>query len=58
MSLNIISIYINSVSITRRLGHDRVETTLDTYSHLYPNENMNLLNILEELEVNQTKGGI
>mgnify|MGYP002231299800 CR=1 FL=1 len=27
---------INPLLISERLGHERVETTLNTYSHLYP----------------------
>ena len=30
------------VAIADRLGHDRVETTLNTYSHLYPNKQQEL----------------
>ncbi len=27
---------INPLLISERLGHEQVETTLNTYSHLYP----------------------
>ena len=30
------------LEIADRLGHEKVETTLNTYSHLYPNKQMKL----------------
>lgn len=32
----LIDMGINPLLISKRLGHERVETTLNTYSHLYP----------------------
>jgi len=33
--------------IAERLGHEKIETTLNTYSHLYPNKQAELANRLE-----------
>ncbi len=35
--------------IAERLGHEKVETTLQTYSHLYPNKHSEVAKKLEEL---------
>jgi len=35
--------------ISERLGHEKIETTLQTYSHLYPNKHTALSDKLEEL---------
>ncbi|MBS5919974.1 MAG: site-specific integrase [Clostridium perfringens] len=35
--------------ISERLGHEKVQTTLDTYSHLYPNKDTIVSNKLDEL---------
>ena len=35
--------------IAERLGHERVQTTMDTYSHLYPNKQNEVANQLDEL---------
>ena len=35
--------------ISERLGHEKVQTTLDTYSHLYPNKDTMISNKLDEL---------
>lgn len=35
--------------ISERLGHEKVETTLDTYSHLYPNKDDIVANKLDDL---------
>jgi len=35
--------------IAERLGHEKVETTLQTYSHLYPNKHNEVANKLQEL---------
>lgn len=45
--------------VAERLGHEKVQTTLDTYSHLYPNQARDLadqLNRLNEKNENFTKG--
>ncbi|AJA50097.1 ICEBs1 integrase [Clostridium pasteurianum DSM 525 = ATCC 6013] len=35
--------------IAERLGHEKVETTLNTYSHLYPNKGKDIANKLDDL---------
>lgn len=35
--------------IAERLGHENIETTLNTYSHLYPNKQVELADKLQEL---------
>jgi integrase len=35
--------------ISERLGHENIETTLQTYSHLYENKEKELVDKLEEL---------
>lgn len=35
--------------IAERLGHEKVETTLQTYSHLYPNKHAEVANKLEKI---------
>ena len=32
--------------IAERLGHERVQTTMETYSHLYPNKQTEVANRL------------
>lgn len=40
---------INIQEIARRLGHSNVQTTWDTYAHLYPRENERAMNILNNI---------
>ena len=40
---------ITTLEAAERLGHERVETTLNTYAHLYPNKQKELSNKLEKL---------
>ncbi len=40
---------ITPLEIAERLGHERVETTLEIYAHLYPNKQEKLTKKLEEL---------
>ena len=35
--------------VADRLGHEKIQTTLNTYSHLYPNQNRDLADQLNEL---------
>ena len=35
------------MAIAERLGHEKIETTLNTYSHLYPNKQVELADRLE-----------
>lgn len=37
--------------IAERLGHERVQTTMDTYSHLYPNKQVEVANQLDSLAI-------
>lgn len=41
---------VDIVVISKRLGHENITTTLDTYSHLYPNQEYKLLNLMEQIE--------
>ena len=36
------------LEIANRLGHESVKTTLDTYSHLYPDKDLQLANRLNQ----------
>ncbi len=40
---------INIQEISRRLGHSKIETTWNTYSHLYPREEERAINILNKI---------
>jgi integrase len=44
----LIELKFQPLEIAERLGHERVETTLNTYSHLYPNKQRILSDRLEE----------
>ena len=35
--------------IAERLGHEKVQTTMDTYSHLYPNKQVEVAKQLDDL---------
>ena len=35
------------LEIAERLGHEKIETTLNTYSHLYPNKQAQLADRLD-----------
>lgn len=35
--------------ISERLGHENIETTLQTYSHLYPNKHSEVADRLQEI---------
>ena len=39
--------------IAERLGHENIETTLNTYSHLYPNKQIQLADKLQEILVSK-----
>ena len=52
----LISMGENPLLIKERLGHEKIQTTLGTYGHLYPNTNVESINIgsladLERLEI-------
>ena len=42
---------INIQEIARRLGHSNVQTTWNTYSHLYPRENERAISILNTIQI-------
>ena len=46
----LIELGFSPVLIAERLGHDNVETTLNTYSHLYPNKQSEVAERLEALK--------
>ena len=43
------------ILIAERLGHEKVQTTLDTYSHLYPNKQNEIANKLDKLSTTVAK---
>lgn len=49
----LIHLGINPVVISKRLGHEKVETTLNTYSHVYPNANVSMMNLLNSVSNNK-----
>lgn len=42
----LISMGENPLLIKERLGHEKIQTTLGTYGHLYPNTNLEVANKL------------
>ena len=45
----LIELGVSPLLITERLGHENVETTLNTYSHLYPNKHGEVADTLSRL---------
>lgn len=45
---------VSPLLIAERLGHEKVETTLNIYSHLYPNKQAELVADLEKLDIGGT----
>lgn len=45
----LIELGFSPILISERLGHEEIETTLQTYSHLYPNKQMEVADRLEML---------
>lgn len=41
------------MTISDRLGHEKVETTWNTYRHLYPNKRIEEINKLESLNTKE-----
>lgn len=41
---------VNIKSLQQRLGHKNIETTLGTYSHMYPNKQREIADMLNKLE--------
>ena len=46
----LIELGFSPLLIAERLGHENIETTLNTYSHLYPHKQAELANTLNELK--------
>ena len=44
-----IELGVSALLISERLGHDNVETTLKVYAHLYPNKQVDLVKMMNEL---------
>ena len=42
---------VHPLAISKRLGHARVDMTLNVYSHLYPSYDEKLMNILDEVYI-------
>ncbi|MGL5621954.1 site-specific integrase, partial [Cetobacterium sp.] len=45
----LIHLGVNPLTIARRFGHEKVETTLNTYSHLFPNSNKEMIELLKSI---------
>lgn len=45
----LIEMKFDILEISERLGHESVQTTWDTYSHLYPDKDVKLAGRLNEL---------
>ena len=43
---------VTPLLIQERLGHEKIETTLSMYSHLYPNKQMHLADYMDQVIVN------
>jgi len=50
----LINMDVNVLTISERLGHEKVDTTWNTYSHLYPSKQLEVVKRLEFIE-SQTK---
>ncbi len=46
----LIELGFSPLLIAERLGHENIETTLNTYSHLYPHKQAELANTFNELK--------
>ena len=45
---HLIELNVSPLSISERLGHEDIKTTLNTYSHLYPNKQSEIAEVLTE----------
>ena len=45
---HLIELGVSPLSISERLGHEDIKTTLNTYSHLYPNKQSEIAEMLTE----------
>jgi integrase len=52
----LIEMGIGILEISERLGHESPKTTLDTYSHLYPNKDQKLADALNNLKKDEENG--
>ncbi|MCR5753448.1 MAG: reverse transcriptase N-terminal domain-containing protein [Acetatifactor sp.] len=48
-SMLISQLHAEPLLVAQRLGHEKIQTTLDTYSHLYPDQSKNLANLLNQV---------
>lgn len=49
----LVELGLSPLLIAERLGHERVRTTMDAYSHLYPNKQIEVANQLDSLISNK-----
>lgn len=47
----VIDLGFNILLLSERLGHEKIETTLNTYSHLYPDRRREIADKLEEVNI-------
>lgn len=47
----LINLGFSALEIADRLGHESVKTTLDTYSHLYPDKDQQLADRLDQFRM-------
>lgn len=47
----LVNMDVNILTIAERLGHEKVETTWNTYSHLYPNKQLEVAQKLDNLNI-------
>lgn len=45
----LINLGVSPLAIAKRLGHEKIETTLNIYSHLYPEKEKNMIDLLDSL---------
>ena len=46
----LIHLGVSPLAIAKRLGHEKIETTLNTYSHLYPDKEKDVIDLLDGLK--------
>ncbi|MBS5219461.1 MAG: hypothetical protein U0O30_00465 [Streptococcus sp.] len=47
----LVDMSLSPLLIAERLRHERVQTTMDTYSHLYPNKQVEVAKQLDSLAI-------
>ncbi|UPQ86055.2 tyrosine-type recombinase/integrase [Ignavigranum ruoffiae] len=57
-ALLIIELGCNPLLIQERLGHENIETTLNTYSHLYPHKQQSLAKAINGIVNNRGQNGV